>query len=159
MEWMKEIDSKPINNVYGILKQSYSNFFRQIKNNKTGKFINPPKFKTRKSTNSLTFQADVSLKPRFKGGNFYITKKLGLIEGSYHRFCEGVIKRVTVRRTPTNKWFMSILVDKKQVKKNNNGKVIGIDWNCRDDSFLTYSDGTRTKCPRFLRNKEKKLSY
>ncbi len=99
-----------------------------------------------------------TLKPKFKDGCFYLTKKLGLIEGSYQRFCEGTIKRVTIRCTPTNKWFMSILVDKKQVTKNNNGKAIGIDWNCRDDSFLTYSDGTRTKSPHFLKVNEKKLA-
>ena len=54
---------------------------------------------------------------------------------------------------------MSILVEKKETKKNNNGKAIGIDWNCRDNVFLTLSDGTKVKCPRFLRDKEKQLAH
>ena len=43
-------------------------------------------------------------------------------------------------------------------QKNKNGKAIVIDWNCRDDYFLTLSDGTKVKCPRFLREKEVQLA-
>jgi putative transposase len=54
---------------------------------------------------------------------------------------------------------VSICVDKKDEPKNDNGKAIGIDWNCRDNVFLTLSDGTKVKCPRFLREKEKQLAH
>ena len=70
------------------------------------------------------------------------------------KFVEGTLKSVTFSRTSTGKWFVSILVEKNDEPKNKNGKAIGIDWNCRDDCFLTLSDGTKVKCPRFLREKE-----
>lgn len=52
---------------------------------------------------------------------------------------------------------MKICVETKEPEKIQNGKAIGIDWNCSDDSFLTMSDGTKIKCPRFLKRKEKQL--
>ena len=79
--------------------------------------------------------------------------------GVFHRFAEGKLKHITISRTATGKWFVSILVEKKDIKKNNNDKAIGIDWNCRDDVFLTLSDGAKVKCPRFLREKEKQLAH
>ena len=158
LEWCKEIDSTAMADVWNDLTQAFRNFFASCNRTRKGKFVKPPKFKSKKTMKeSIGYTA--MAKPKFVNGKLFITRKLGLLEGTFHRFAEGKLKNVTINRTATRKWFVSILVEKKETKKNNNGKAIGIDWNCRDDVFLTLSDGTKVKCPRFLREKEKQLAH
>ena len=157
LEWCKEIDSTAMADVWNDLTQAFRNFFTSCNGTRKGKFVNPPKFKSKKNMKeSIGYTA--MAKPKFVNGKLFITRKLGLLDGTFHRFAEGKLKHITISRTATSKWFVSILVEKKDTKKNNNGRAIGIDWNCRDDVFLTLSDGTKVKCPRFLREKEKQLA-
>lgn len=158
LEWCKEIDSTAMADVWNDLTQAFRNFFSSCNGTRKGKFVKPPKFKSKKNMKeSIGYTA--MAKPKFVNGKLFITRKLGSLDGTFHRFAEGKLKHITISRTATGKWFVSILVEKKETKKNNNGKAIGIDWNCRDDVFLTLSDGTKVKCPRFLREKEKQLAH
>ena len=158
LEWCKEIDSTAMADVWNDLTQAFRNFFTSCNGTRKGKFVNPPKFKSKKNMKESIGYTTMA-KPKFVNGKLFITRKLGLLDGIFHRFAEGKLKHITISRTATGKWFVSILVEKKETKKNNNGKAIGIDWNCRDDVFLTLSDGTKVKCPRFLREKEKQLAH
>lgn len=54
---------------------------------------------------------------------------------------------------------MKICVEKKDEPKNKNGKIVAIDWNCRDEDFIVRSDGMKNKCPRFLRRSSKQLTH
>ena len=158
LEWCKEIDSTAMADIWNDLTQAFRNFFASCNGTRKGKFVKPPKFKSKKNMKeSIGYTA--MARPKFVNGKLLITRKLGLLNGTFHRFAEGKLKRVTINRTSTGKWFVSILVEKKNSKKNNNGKAVGIDWNCRDNVFLTLSDGTKVKCPRFLREKEKQLAH
>ena len=65
----------------------------------------------------------------------------------------------TISQTKTGKWFVKICVDKKDGQKNKNGKSVGIDWNCDDEDFISMSNGTKVKCPRFLRQSQKQLKH
>lgn len=158
LEWCKEIDSTAMADVWNDLTQAFRNFFTSCNGSRKGKFVNLPKFKSKKNMKeSIGYTA--MAKPKFINGKLFITRKLGLLNGTFHRFVEGKLKHITISRTATGKWFVSILVEKKDTKKNNNSRAIGIDWNCRDDVFLTLSDGTKVKCPCFLREKEKQLTH
>lgn len=159
IEWCKEIDSSAMADVYNDLTQAFRNFFASCNGTRKGKFVKPPKFKSKKNMKESIGYTTMA-KPKFVNGKLFVTRKLGLIKGSFGcRFAEGTLRSVTFSRTATGKWFVSILVEKKDEPKNKNGKAIGIDWNCRDDCFLTLSDGTKVKCPRFLREKEKQLAH
>ena len=158
LEWCKEIDSTAMADVWNDLTQAFRNFFTSCNGTRKGKFVNPPKFKSKKNMKESIGYTTMA-KPKFVNGKLFITRKLGLLDGIFHRFAEGKLKHITISRTATGKWFVSILVEKKETEKNNNGKAIGIDWNCRDDVFLTLSDGMKVKCPRFLREKEKQLAH
>ena len=81
------------------------------------------------------------------------------MKGVFHRWAEGEFRHATIKQTKTGKWFVKICVKKKDEKKNTNGKSVGIDWNCRDEDFLVMSNGTKIKCPRFLRRSSKQLSH
>lgn len=157
LEWIKDVDSVPLTQTWSDVCASYSNFFKSLKGERKGKFSKPPRFKSKKNPKD-SFR--YSTKPKFVNGKLYLTKKLGYIDiRASCRFCEGKFKNITFRRTATGKWFVKICVEKKDEPKIHNGKAIGIDWNCDDKDFMTFSDGTKIKCPRFLKKKEKQLSH
>lgn len=151
LEWVKEVDSSAMASYWNDIKGAFKKFYTEDN-------IGLPNFKSRKTAKiGITYTTMAT--PKFVDGKLYLTKRLGLIKGKFHRFAEGKLRHVTFSQTKTGKWFVSICCDTKPVEKNHNGKGIGIDWNCRDDAFLTMSDGTKVKCPRFLREKEKQLKH
>lgn len=154
VEWSKEIDSAAKSQCWTDLTQSFKNFFEGLKGRGAGQ--EKPKFKSKKG--KVSFGYDCTQPPRFRNGNLYITKRLGEVEGTFHRFAEGTLRKCNFERTATGKWFVVITVEKKKIEKNHNGKIVAIDWNCDSDSFLTMSDGTKVKCPEFLRKREKQLA-
>lgn len=158
LEWMKSIDSTILAAEWSSITNAFSNFFNSCSRKRKGKRVNPPRFKSRK-TSKMSFSLTTQNTPSFKSGKLFLTRKIGLLEGTFHRFAEGKLKHATISQTATGKWFVEICVEKKDKVKNKNGKAVGIDWNCRDDAFLTLSDGTKVKCPRFLREKEKQLAH
>jgi putative transposase len=157
IEWVKEVDSTPLAQAWSDIHQAFDNFFKSIKKQRKGKFVREPKFKSKKNKKDSLRFSSVS-NPRFKDGKLWLTRKLGPIAGVFGcRFAQGKFKNVTFKRTATGKWFVKICVEKKDEPKCKNGKAIGVDWNCGDEDFLVWSDGTRTKCPRFLKKKQKQL--
>ena len=98
--------------------------------------------------------------PKITEKGLYVTRRLGWIRISAScRFAEGKWKNITFRRTATGKWFVKICVEKKDEPKNNNKKIVAIDWNCRDEDFIVRSDGMKVKCPRYFRNSLKQLQH
>ena len=73
-----------------------------------------------------------------------------------HRQFGGEIKSCTVSKTPTNKYYISILVDEdiKQLPKSNN--KVGIDLGITD--FAITSDGEVFENPKWLRKSERRLA-
>jgi putative transposase len=154
--WVKDVNVVALNNEFVNIQNAFNNFFSSCKGKRKGKFSKPPKFKSKKNTkDSFSLAA-----PKFKDGKLWISSKIEPLKGSFGcRFCQGTMRKCTIQRTKTGKWFIKILVEKKPEEKTQNNMFIGIDWNCKDDSFITMSDGTKIKCPRFLRRKEKHLAH
>ena len=115
-----------------------------------------PKFKSKHKGQSVTNCMCVGIKFR-KGNEIFVSKNLGWMKFDNHRFCEGKITGTTTISFDNGKYFLSIQVETKSIKKNNNGKTVGIDWNCRDDAWLTLSDDKKIKCPRFMLAAQKQL--
>lgn len=158
VQWVSEVDSSPFAAKYMDITSAFNNFYNSCKGKRKIR-VGKPRFESKKDNNiSITWSS--SQPPKIlKNGYLFITRKLGPIKGAFHRWAEGEFRHATIKRTKTGKWFVKICVKKKDEKKNDNCKAIGIDWNCRDDAFLTLSDGTKVKCPRFLREKEKQLAH
>ena len=155
IDWCKEIDSTSLAAEWSVVTSAFNNFFKSVKGERKGR-VGSPRFKSKKTSKvSITWTSMV--KPKFVNGKLLITKKLGLLDGTWHRFAEGKLRHCTISQTKTGKWFVKICVEKKDEKKTENGKSIGIDWNCRDDSSVTMSNGTKVKCPRYLRQMEVQL--
>lgn len=155
VDWCKEIDSTSLAAEWSEVTSAFNNFFKSVKGERKGR-VGSPKFKSKK-TSKVSINWTSMANPKFVDRKLFITKKLGPISGTWHRFAEGKLRHCTISQTKTGKWFVKICVEKKDEKKTENGKSIGIDWNCRDDSFVTMSNGTKVKCPRYLRQMEIQL--
>jgi len=157
--WVKDVDTVPISQMWSDIKAAYNNFFKSCKGQRKGKFIQPPKFKSKKNIKNSFRYSCSNCRPKINKNGLFLTKKLGYIKINTHRFCEGKFKNITFRKTPTGKWFVKICVEKKDEPKNKNGKIVAIDWNCRDEDFIVRSDGVKIKCPRYLQKSQKQLKH
>ena len=161
LEWIKEAAcSIPLAQMWSDIRAAYSNFYKSLKGVRKGKFSKPPKFKSKKNPKDSFRYSCSNCTPKIDENGLYLAKKLGHIRGSFQcRFAQGKWKNITFRRTATGKWFVKICVEKKDEPKNKNGKIVAIDWNCRDKDFIVRSDGVKTKCPRYLRRSLKQLKH
>lgn len=155
LEWCKEIDSTALAAEWRDITSAFNNFFKSCRGQRKLR-VNVPRFKSKK-TSKVSVSWTSMAKPKFVNGKLFITRKLGLLNGTFHRFAEGKLRHCTISQTKTGKWFVKICVEKKEEPKTENRKSIGIDWNCRDDSFITMSNGTKVKCPRYLRQMKVQL--
>ena len=153
-EWLKEVDSISLQQTLKDLDMAYKNFFRRVKQG--GDKAGFPKFKSKKN-NKQSFRSQcVNNNIQVVGGKIKLPK-LGLIKFANSRQFDGKIKSATISKTPTNKYYISILVDTeiKQLKKSNN--AVGIDLGLKD--FAITSDGEVFENPKFLRSLEYKLKF
>ena len=159
LEWIKEVDSMPLGQVWSDVRGAYTNFFASVKHIRNGKFSKPPRFKSKKNLKDSFRYAMQGNTTHINANGLFVTRRLGYIKiASSCMFCEGKWKNITFKRSASGKWYVKICVElKEEQTKIQNGKAIGLDWNCNSNSFLTLSDGTKVKCPRFLKRKERQL--
>jgi len=143
-KWLKEVNSQTLQFSLNNLDMAYQNFFK-----KRTQF---PKFKSRKSKNSFTIPQFVS----YDKNKLIIPKFLEGIKMIMERKIKGKIKKATISKTSTGKYFVSILTEKQHIPLNKTNQSVGIDLGIKD--FLVLSNGTKTKNHRFLRHYERFLS-
>lgn len=146
--WLKEVDSLALANAQMNLQTAYNNFFTRPE---TGF----PNFKSKKnhyySYTTNNQKGSVSISDRY-----IKLPKIGLIKIKKHRDFEGIIKSVTISKTPSGKYFVSILVNcEEQEKLPQTNNEIGIDLGIKE--FAITSDGEMIENPKYLRKSEKKL--
>jgi putative transposase len=148
-EWLGEVNSQCLQMALRNLDNSFQNFFK-------GR-ASFPNFK--KKSNKQSFQLPQSVAVDFKNNCIDLPKFKEPIKAILHRKFKGDIKTVTISKTPTNKYFVSILVDNhielpKAIKSNN---AVGIDLGIK--TFAVCSDGTEYANPKHLRNAMVKLKW
>lgn len=146
-KWLSECPSQTLQYSLRNLDNAYTQFF------KGGGF---PKFKNKHSKQSIQFPQGVGIDldkgtiflPKLKNVNFVL-----------HRKFEGIIKTVTVSKTTTNKYFVSILFDNQNElpskKIITDETTVGIDMGVK--TFATLSDGTSFENVKSLKNNLKRL--
>ena len=158
--WLKEVDSMALCNAQMNLQTAYNNFFRD-------KNVGFPKFKSKhKEKNSYTTN-NVNNNIRIEGTKIKLPK-LGFVNIKQHRKLSNnhTIKSCTISKSPSDKYFISILVEFKyeiQLIDINLNNVLGLDMDMKN--FYTDSQGVRAEYPRFyrkmldkLKREQKKLS-
>jgi putative transposase len=142
-EWLKEINAQTLQYSLKCLDMAYQGFF-----NKRTQF---PKFKSRKNKNSFTIPQNV----KYNKSKLFIPKFREGIEMIMERKIEGTIKHCSITKTPTNKYYVSILTEQEYQPIQKTNKSVGIDLGIKD--FLVLSNGTKIKNHRFLKHYEKLL--
>ena len=150
-EWLKEVDSLALANAQLHLDVAYKNFFRDKK-------VGFPKFKSKKhSSNSYTTNM-VNNNIKLIGNKIYLPKLKG-IRMKKHREIPSVykIKSVTVSRTLTGKYYVSVLCEyESEVIENTGNNYLGLDYAM--NGLYVASDNTCGNYPSFYRQLEKKLA-
>ena len=148
-KWLKEVDSLALANAQMNLDKAYKNFFRD-------KSVGFPKFKSKK-TNRFSYTTNNQNGTIGVDGNFVKIPKLkSKIKIVLHRQFKGLIKSATISKTPSNQYYISILVDTENIQLPKNDNKIGIDLGLKE--FAICSNGDRFGNPKNLRKSEKKLA-
>lgn len=149
-EWLKEVDSLALANAQLNLQKAFKNFFT---NPKAGF----PKFKS-KHKNHFSYTTNN------QNGNIYIEDskiklpKIGLVKIIQHRAIplDYKIKSVTISKTPTNKYYASILFEyETNIEPVEIESVVGLDFSM--SSLFVTSDGEIANYPRYYRKSLSKL--
>lgn len=108
LSWLKEVDSTSLQMAIRYLDRAFKNFFRD-------KNIGFPKFKSKKNTKK-------SYSVNYVNNNIEIKKnkiklpKLKWVKSKVHRYVEGRILNTTISKTPTNKYYVSIVTELNGIK-------------------------------------------
>lgn len=159
--WLKEIDAIAIQQARVDLDMAYKNFFQSQSGKRKGKKIGFPKFKSKKNNRQTfrTINVNNNIDIVFENKRLKLPK-LKWIKYSDDRQFNGIIKNVTVEKTPTGKYFACILVeehiDTKIHQVNSDSKAIGLDYNSKN--MFTSNENQVAGYPRFYRKYEKKLA-
>jgi len=147
---LKEVHSQVLQECQQRVDLAFQHFFRRVKN---GEYPGYPRFKGVGRYDSFTYPQSGF---KIKSGTLYLSK-IGNVKIKLHREIEGEIKRCTVRRYPTGKWFACItakLPDPEVPFKE--GSVVGVDLGL--SSFAALSTGEKIDNPRFFGSEEKALA-
>lgn len=148
-EWLKEVNSQSLQVALMNLDAAYLRFFKG-----QNSF---PTFKKKSNGGSFNIPQNVFL----EDGKLVIPKFKKGIDIVLHRPIKGEIRQATISRTPTGKYFVSILCETGEVikpKKNIKEKTtIGIDLGIK--TFIVASNGQEFDNPKYLRKAQSKLKY
>ncbi len=138
----KQVDSQCLQDVLERLDKAFKGFFRHVKQGKAGF----PRFKSFGRYDSFTLK-QCSWKLNIR--NLTI-KNIGVLSLRLSRPIEGRIKTITIRRTPTGKWFACFSCDEVPVRSFPiTTAEVGIDVGSR--TFCTDSDGFSIPNPKYLK--------
>ncbi len=119
--WLKEVNAQTLQYTIRSLEAAYTNFFK-----KRAKF---PNFKTKHSKNTFTVPQSASV----ADGRLFIPKFKEGIKCRVHREVIGEIGKVTITKTPSGKYLVSVLTEEEYVtplEKTN--KSVGLDMGLKD---------------------------
>jgi len=142
-----EVNSQSLQMTLRNLDTAFKNFFRG-----NARF---PSFKKKSKNNSFQCPQNIFIEKNI----LYLPKFQEGIKIILHRAIKGIIKTTTVSRTPSNKYFVSFVVENKKElpTKKTPANVVGLDLGIK--SFAVLSDGTKFDNPKHLRKSLDKLKW
>jgi len=148
---LKEVFSQVLQNVHERVDLALRAFFRRVK---AGEAPGYPRFRGKGRYDSFTYPQKGF---KLESEKLYLSK-IGEVKIKLHRTIEGKIKRLTIRRAATGKWFACISVEIEDVPLPpwKDGSMVGIDVGL--ESFATLSNGEKIANPRFFRKEERELT-
>jgi len=145
--WLAECYSQVLQATTLNLTTAYKNFFE--------KRAGFPKFKSKHGKQSIQYPQNVKI----VDGNLKLPGNIGVVKAKIHRPIEGKIKTVSVSKTPSGKYFASILTEVEgNTPTASEGKIYGIDLGLKH--FAVVSDGEKISKydnPKHIAKHEKNL--
>jgi len=145
--WLADCYSQVLQATTLNLTTAYKNFFE--------KRAGFPKFKSKHGKQSIQYPQNVKI----VDGNVKLPGNIGIVKAKIHRPLIGKIKTVTISKTPSGKYFASILTE---IEGENpvisEGKIYGIDLGLKH--FAVVTDGEKVSKydnPKHLAKHEKNL--
>lgn len=141
--WLKEVNSQSLQFALRCLDAAYVNFFRG--------YTQFPKFKSKKHKNTFTIPQFGKLEdgkiilPKFKDG----------IKVKLHREVKGEVGKMSITKTSTGKYYVSIFTEQESKELSKTNKQVGIDLGLKD--FVITSDNKKFKNNRYTKKYAKKL--
>ncbi|WP_427161985.1 RNA-guided endonuclease InsQ/TnpB family protein [Aliinostoc sp. HNIBRCY26] len=154
-KWLADCYSQVLQATTLNLTTAYKNFF-----DKRAGF---PRFKSKHGKQSIQYPQNVKI----VDGNVKLPGNIGIVRAKIHRPIEGKIKTVTVSKSPSGKYFASILTKlEEDAPTVAEGKIYGVDLGLKH--FAVVTDGKKVskydnprhiaKHERNLKRKQKKLA-
>ncbi|AKG23755.1 RNA-guided endonuclease InsQ/TnpB family protein [Calothrix sp. 336/3] len=154
-KWLADCYSQVLQATTLNLTTAYKNFF-----DKRAGF---PRFKSKHGKQSIQYPQNVKI----VDGNVKLPGNIGVVKAKIHRLIEGKIKTVTLSKTPSGKYFASILTEVDgNAPAMAEGKIYGVDLGLKH--FAVVTDGEKVSKydnPRHiakhecnLKRKQKKLA-
>ncbi|WNS78593.1 IS200/IS605 family element RNA-guided endonuclease TnpB [Domibacillus sp. DTU_2020_1001157_1_SI_ALB_TIR_016] len=151
LDWLQEVDSHSLQSSLKNLADSFDRFLK--KQNKA------PRFKSKKNK-VQSYTTNIEKKNQFPevsiAGNRMKLPKLGWVRFANSRDVQGRILNATVRKNPSGKHFVSLLVEIDVQDLPKTDSTVGIDVGLKD--FAILSNGKVYKNPKFFRTLEEKLA-
>ena len=153
--WLAECYSQVLQATTLNLTTAYKSFFEG-----RARF---PRFKSKHGKQSIQYPQNVKIVE----GNVKLPGNIGIVTAKIHRLLEGKIKTVTISKTPSGKYFASILTEVEGENPTiSEGKIYGVDLGLKH--FAVVTDGEKvskydnpkhiTKHEQNLKRKQKKLA-
>ena len=142
-KWLKEVNSQSLQFALRSLDTAFLNFFRG-----NAQF---PKFKSKKRENTFT----IPQSGKIENGKIIIPKFKDGIKVKLHREVKGKIGKMTITKTPTGKYYVSIFTEQIIDELPKTGKQVGIDLGLKD--FVITSDNKKFKNNRYITKYTKQL--
>lgn len=154
--WMKDVDSRCLNYAKIEVETAFKNWFRSLKN---GGNVGFPKFKKKEHAGSYHNTSMPNTSDRlFKGNNIFIPViKWVRFRGYKNLDLTGIkkIRNLTIKRTNTGKYFVSVCCDVEIPEYGHKGNCIGVDLGVKD--LIIISNGEKLENKHLLKNSEKHI--
>jgi len=147
-EELQQVYSQVLQNVCDRVVVSFDGFFRRVKAGQTPGY---PRFQNVNRYNSFTYPQTGH---EIKSSKLFLGK-IGSIKLRGIREMKGKPKTCAIRRSPTGKWYASIMCEFEPQQLPHSDKSVGIDVGIR--TFAALNDGTLIENPRYLKHKRKEL--
>lgn len=141
--WLKDADSQVLQQKLKDLDRAYKNFFE-----KRAKY---PRFKSKRDTQSIRYPQRF----QFSDSRIYLPK-VGWVKAVFHRIMEGTPKNVTVSKTKSGEYYVSVQCEMEaELPASNDLPAVGVDLGLKH--FAILSTGEKIEHPQHLRKSERKL--
>ena len=142
--WLKEVNSQTLQFALRNLETAYTNFFQ-----KRASF---PRFHSKKGKNTFTVPQFATV----EDGKLWLPKFKSGISIRLHRKIKGKMGKVSLTKTPTGKYFVSMFTTEEYQELTPTNKSVGVDLGLKD--LLITSDGEIFKNNRYTKKYERKLA-